>query len=164
MLKDYARLLTDEKEQAQAVALAGRVKHITEYLTQSDFQFPASVADGSERTVAYHSSCHLRAAGVTKEPRELLRRIPGMRFVEMRDADRCAGGAGTFILKNYEQSRQIFERKRRAIVESHAEVVATSCPACMIQLKTGMQNRIPVKHVAQILDEAYGRADDSAKA
>ena len=53
-----------------------------------------------------------------KEPRDLLRQIPGTRFVEMRDADRCAGGAGTFIVKNREQSRQIFERKRRAIVES----------------------------------------------
>ena len=158
MLKDYARLLTDEKERAQAADLAGRVKHITEYLVQSGLPFPASVADGPERTVAYHSSCHLRAAGVTKEPRELLRRIPGMRFVEMRDADRCAGGAGTFIVKNDEQSRQIFERKRRAIVESRAEVVATSCPACMIQLKTGMQNKIMVKHVAQILDEAYERS------
>jgi len=154
MLKDYARFFTDEKEQARAADLAGRVKHITEYLLQSGVQFPES--DGSPtRTVAYHSSCHLRAAGVVKEPRELLRRTPGVRFVEMRDADRCAGGAGTFIVKNYEQSRQIFERKRRGIVDSGAELVATSCPACMIQLKTGMQNRIPVKHVAQILDEAY---------
>ncbi len=155
MLKDYARFFTDEKEQTRAADLAGRVKHITEYLVQSGFQLPESADPGSERTVAYHSSCHLRAAGVTKEPRELLRRIPGVRFVEMRDADRCAGGAGTFIVKNYEQSRQIFERKRRAIVESRAEVVATSCPACMIQLKTGMQNQISVKHVAQILDEAF---------
>ncbi len=162
MLKDYARFFTDEKEQSRAADLAGRVKHITEFLVQSGLQFPKS-GGGPERTIAYHSSCHLRAAGVTREPRELLRRIPGTRFVEMRDADRCAGGAGTFIVKNREQSRQIFERKRRAIVESRAEVVATSCPACMIQLKTGMQNRIPVKHVAQILDEAYEREDGAAK-
>ncbi|MBI3811183.1 MAG: FAD-binding oxidoreductase [Nitrospirae bacterium] len=162
MLKDYARFFTDEKEQARAADLASRVKHITEFLVQLGLQFPEPDG-GPERTVAYHSSCHLRAAGVTKEPRELLRRTPGVRFVEMRDADRCAGGAGTFIVKNYEQSRQIFERKRRGIVESGAEVVATSCPACMIQLKTGMQNRIQVKHVAQILDEAFERADGPAK-
>ncbi|MBI3596579.1 MAG: FAD-binding oxidoreductase, partial [Nitrospirae bacterium] len=145
MLKDYARLCSDEQDRARAADLAGRVKHITEYLIETGTRPPNPAADVPPKTVAYHSSCHLRAAGVTKEPRELLRRISGMRFIEMRDADRCAGGAGTFIVKNYEQSRRIFERKRRAIVESGADVVATSCPACMIQLKTGMQNNIPVK-------------------
>ncbi|MBI3995751.1 MAG: (Fe-S)-binding protein, partial [Nitrospirae bacterium] len=149
----------DEKERTRAAELAGRVSHLTEYLIRSGMRLPESSDRDSERTVAYHSSCHLRAAGVTKEPRELLRRVPGLRFVEMRDSDRCAGGAGTFIVKNYEQSRRIFERKRRAIVESRAEAVATSCPACMIQLKTGMGNRIPIKHIAQILDEAYERPD-----
>ncbi|MBI3610955.1 MAG: FAD-binding oxidoreductase [Nitrospirae bacterium] len=158
MLKDYARFFTDEKGRAEATELAGRVKHITEYLVETGLQLPgwADVGPaGSERTVTYHSSCHLRAAGVTKAPRELLGRIPGVRFVEMRDADRCAGGAGTFIVKNHDQSRMIFERKRRAIIESRAELVATSCPACMIQLKTGLKDRVPVKHIAQILNDAY---------
>jgi FAD/FMN-containing dehydrogenase/Fe-S oxidoreductase len=154
MLKDYARLLTNEKERAQAAELAGRVKHIAEYLIQRDVQLPEATGTDSVRTVAYHSSCHLRAAGVLNEPRDLLRRVPGLRYVEMRDADRCAGGAGTFIVKNPAQSREIFERKRRAIVDSRASMIATSCPACMIQLKTGMRGNIPVKHIAQILDEA----------
>ena len=47
--------------------------------------------------VTYHSSCHLRAAGVTKEPRQVLSSLPGVDFVEMQDADRCAGGAGTYL-------------------------------------------------------------------
>jgi Fe-S oxidoreductase len=156
MLKDYARLFSNEQDQVRAVDLAGRVKHITEYLIEAGTRPPNPTGDVPPKTVAYHSSCHLRAAGVTKEPRELLRQISGMRYIEMRDADRCAGGAGTFIVKNNEASQRIFERKRRGIVESGADVVATSCPACIIQLKTGMKNNIPVKHIAQILDEAYG--------
>jgi len=155
MLKDYARLFSKEQDQARAVDLAGRVKHITEYLIEAGTRPLNPTAVPPPKTVAYHSSCHLRAAGVTKEPRELLRQISGMRFIEMRDADRCAGGAGTFIVKDFEASQRIFERKRRAIVESGADVIATSCPACMIQLKTGMKSNIPVKHIAQILDEAY---------
>ncbi|HTN43282.1 MAG TPA: FAD-binding and (Fe-S)-binding domain-containing protein [Nitrospiria bacterium] len=158
MLKDYARFCSDEKERAQAAELARRVKHITEFLVETGTRSSNSAPGTPQQTVAYHSSCHLRAAGVTKEPRELLRRISGLRFVEMRDADRCAGGAGTFIVKNYEQSRRIFERKRRAVVESGADVIATSCPACMIQLKTGMHDSLPIKHIAQILDEAQERA------
>ncbi|MBI5853856.1 MAG: hypothetical protein HZB35_01205, partial [Nitrospirae bacterium] len=44
---------------------------------------------------------------------------------------------------------------RRAIRESGAEVVATSCPACMIQLKNGLRGQAEVKHVAQLLQESY---------
>lgn len=162
MLKDYARFFIDEQDRTRAGALARRVKHITEFLIEKEPRSGSPPEDVPTRTVAYHSSCHLRAAGVTKEPRELLRRMSGLRYIEMRDADRCAGGAGTYIVKNYEASQQIFERKRRAISESGADVVATSCPACMIQLKTGLKESIPVKHIAQIIDEAQGAISDGS--
>jgi Fe-S oxidoreductase len=77
-----------------------------------------------------------------------------MRYVEMADADRCAGGAGTFIVKNPELSRQIFERKQRAVATSGAHVVATSCPACMIRLRAGLDDDVRVAHVAELADEA----------
>ena len=107
------------------------------------------------KKVTYHSSCHLRAAGVSSQPRELLKRIPGVQFVEMRDAERCAGGAGTFIVKDYGTSQKIFERKRAAIRDSGAEIVATSCPACMIQLQNGLRGEVEVRHIADLLAQAY---------
>lgn len=82
-----------------------------------------------------------------------------MDYAEMPDADRCAGGAGTFLVKDYDTSQKIFERKARAIEQVGAEVVATSCPACMIQLKHGLKDRADVKHVAQLLLESYEAAD-----
>jgi Fe-S oxidoreductase len=78
-----------------------------------------------------------------------------MNFAEMPDADRCAGGAGTFIVKDYDTSQRIFERKARAVEQVGADVVATSCPACMIQLKNGLREGTEVKHVAQLLYDAY---------
>jgi FAD/FMN-containing dehydrogenase/Fe-S oxidoreductase len=154
MLKDYPKFFEGE-ERRSAERLAGRVVHITQFLlNELNLRLPAPRQ--AERPVTYHSSCHLRAAGVTKEPRELLRRLPGIHYVEMNDSDRCAGGAGTYLIKDWELSRQIFERKRRGIAESGAEIVATSCPACMIQLSNGLQGRIPVKHVVQLVDELYG--------
>jgi Fe-S oxidoreductase len=132
------------------------VLHITEFLTKKgNLNIPKrSSSVAREPVVTYHSSCHLRAAGVTREPRELLKQIPGIHFVEMQDADRCAGGAGTFIVKNYDLSSQVFERKRRAIAATGADVVATSCPACMIQLNNGLRGRVKVKHVVELLEEA----------
>jgi Fe-S oxidoreductase len=89
---------------------------------------------------------------VSRAPRDLLRRNPDFEFVEMPDADRCAGGAGTFCIKNPEQSAAIFERKRRGIVATGAEIVFTSCPACMIQLKNGLRGLgIAVRHIAEAM-------------
>jgi|CXWL01.1.fsa_nt_gi FAD/FMN-containing dehydrogenase/Fe-S oxidoreductase len=158
MLKDYAALFRGEPEEAAAKALSTRVKHISEFVMERESA--TSQEEGKQTTratgkkVTYHSSCHLRAAGVTKAPRDLLRKLPGYEFVEMQDADRCAGGAGTFMVKNPDVSAAIFSRKQRAIDESGADVVATSCPACMIQLRNGLKGTREVKHVAQLWSEA----------
>jgi FAD/FMN-containing dehydrogenase/Fe-S oxidoreductase len=154
-LKDYPKLFAGEPEQTAAEALSGRVKHISEFVAQSSVRPSMAPAGPELRTVTYHSSCHLRAAGVTKEPRGILTRLPGVRFVEMPDADRCAGGAGTYLVKEFETSQRIVERKRQAVAQSGADLVATSCPACMIQLKTGLPRTIAVKHIAQVLQESY---------
>jgi FAD/FMN-containing dehydrogenase/Fe-S oxidoreductase len=154
MLKDYPTLFAGEAEQAAAEALAKRVKHISEFVAQSSKR-PAMASPVSGRKLTYHSSCHLRAAGVTKEPRALLKSVPGAQFVEMPDADRCAGGAGTYLVKDFETSQRIVARKRQAVEDSGADLVATSCPACMIQLKTGLLPAVEVKHIAQILQESY---------
>lgn len=158
MLKDYSKLFAGEPEQQAANDLSQRVVHIAEFVDRAS-EKPA--AAGPARRVTYHSSCHLRAAGVTKEPRKILSGLPGVDYVEMPDADRCAGGAGTYIVKNYDASQKIFERKRRGVAETGADVVATSCPACMIQLRNGLSkgSNVEVKHLAQILQESYEAAE-----
>lgn len=154
MLKDYPKLFAGEPEQAAAEALAARVRHIAEVAADAIGAAAPRCAAGRTRRVTYHSSCHLRAAGVIKAPRLVLESLPGMEFVDMEDADRCAGGAGTYVIKDYATSQRIFARKRRAIEQSGADVVATSCPACLIQLKNGLRGRVAVKHVAELLNEA----------
>ena len=154
-LREYEHLFEDAAWRKRARDLAGKVRHLTEYLLD-DLKIPPPAPGPAFGRVAYHASCHMRAAGVTRQPRELLRRIPGVEFVEMRDADRCAGGAGTYGIKDPETSEAIFGRKRRGIEGSGAEIVATSCPACMIQLNNGLRGSRRVMHVAQVLAEAYG--------
>ncbi|WP_447971334.1 FAD-binding and (Fe-S)-binding domain-containing protein [Nitrospira sp. M1] len=158
-LKDYARLFKGEPEEELANQLSTRVKHISELpgnvrIAEAKHHETSSSHTPRKETVTYHSSCHLRAAGVTKAPRKALSNLPGLQFVEMQDADRCAGGAGTYIVKDYETSQKIFDRKRNAILDSGAQTVATSCPACMIQLKNGLRGTVAVKHIAELLDEA----------
>jgi Fe-S oxidoreductase len=157
-LKDYAKLFSGEPEEAMALDLQKRVKHISEFLVDrgSTSGHTRPIPPSAKEKVAkvtYHSSCHLRAAGVSKAPRDLLSSLADLEFVEMQDADRCAGGAGTYMIKNYETSQEIFQRKKHAIQQSGAQVVATSCPACMIQLKNGLRGIAEVKHIAQVMRE-----------
>ncbi|MDR4463605.1 MAG: (Fe-S)-binding protein, partial [Nitrospira sp.] len=159
MLKDYPTLFQDGEERQQAEALAKKVVHISEFVARATEHSPMGKAQGLTKRVTYHSSCHLRAAGVTKEPRQVLSSLPGVNFVEMQDADRCAGGAGTYVVKDYDTSQKIFDRKARAVTQTGANVVATSCPACMIQLKNGLPDSVQVKHVAQLLQDAYRAAE-----
>jgi len=151
-LKDSPKWFQGE-DRKQAEAVSAKVKHISEFLAEGGLK--VSPTRPCPKTVTYHSSCHLRAAGVSKPPRDLIKHLPGVTYVEMRDADRCAGGAGTFIVKDYDTSQKIFERKRAAIKDSGAQVVATSCPACMIQLKNGLRGEVEVRHIAELLREAY---------
>ena len=104
--------------------------------------------------ITYHESCHLlRSLGVSSQPRELIRMNPEYDLVEMKEADRCCGCGGSFTLTHYDISRRIGQRKRDNIVASGAEVVATGCPACMMQISDMLahnHDNITVKHTIEI--------------
>jgi Fe-S oxidoreductase len=69
----------------------------------------------------------------------------------MQDEDRCAGGAGTYLHKNPEFSREIFARKEKAVRESRAHTVTTSCPACQMTLRDRLGDDPKVSHLAVLL-------------
>ena len=92
--------------------------------------------DGPPIRVTYHDPCHLnRGMNVKNEPRELLKKLPGVEFVEMDNAGSCCGGAGSFALKFYGDSIDIGRNKGESIKRSGAEMVITACPSCRMQLK-----------------------------
>ncbi|MDR1546622.1 MAG: (Fe-S)-binding protein [Deltaproteobacteria bacterium] len=107
-----------------------------------------------ERRVTYHDPCHLKKSlGVSAEPRAILKSLPGFKFVEMPEADRCCGNGGSFNLFHYNLSKEIGQRKRDNIKSVNPEVVATSCPACIMQLKDMVsqnQDDMAVKHVIEL--------------
>lgn len=86
--------------------------------------------------VTYHDPCHLRRGmGVYREPRELLGLIPDLELSEMDGADRCCGGAGSFMLTHDSLSAAIAGPKARAIAATGASLAVTSCGACAVQLE-----------------------------
>ena len=113
-------------------------------------------ADSGKR-VTYHDSCHLKKSlGVVEQPRTILKSLPGKQLVEMPESDRCCGCGGSFTLNHYDLSEKIGKRKRDNIVSVKPEIVATGCPACMMQIMDMLSRNndsIPVKHVIELYAE-----------
>lgn len=108
--------------------------------------------------LTYHDPCHLRRGmKIYQEPRRLLQRLPEVEFVEMKQPNRCCGMGGSFNFIYYDLSKKILQRKLDDIDATKAEVVATSCMGCMIQLRDGIHGRkmgTQVVHLVEMLDRA----------
>ncbi|MRR55989.1 MAG: (Fe-S)-binding protein [Deltaproteobacteria bacterium] len=105
-------------------------------------------------TVTYHDPCHLRSRGIIRQPRELLRAVPGLSLVEMPKADSCCGLGGTFTVHHYGTSMSINAGKTAAIKSTGAQTVVTGCPGCMLQISDGLRqagSRSRVQHTLEIL-------------
>ncbi|MEK6794142.1 MAG: (Fe-S)-binding protein [Spirochaetota bacterium] len=89
--------------------------------------------------VTYHDPCHMvRGQNITKEPRDILKKIPGVRYIEMKDAAVCCGGAGSYSLTHYEHALAIDEHKRKNIAAANADLVVTGCPICVMHMQDNM--------------------------
>lgn len=110
-----------------------------------------------EETATYHDPCHLRwGRGVGEPPREILRR--SARYIEMERAGDCCGLGGSFSLSHYDVSCALGKAKVEAIRRSGAELVATACPGCMLQLQDQLARHgaeASVLHVAQVYEMSY---------
>jgi glycolate oxidase iron-sulfur subunit len=100
----------------------------------------------------------VRGIKVTQQPRELLKSLPRVQYIEMNEANRCCGASGLVQAFYHEISTDITRQKAQNVQASGAEIVATSCPACMLRIQGGInmagQNQ-KVMHVADLLARAY---------
>jgi glycolate oxidase iron-sulfur subunit len=158
MLKDYAHHFRHDPAWAdRARAFSDRVKDFSEVLAQH----PLEMTQPQQDRVVYQDACHLlHAQRVSREPRDLLRRIPGVQLVEIEEAGLCCGSAGVYNVTNPTQSRQLQQRKLDNALKADPSVIVTANPGCLLQLKSGLAERgshVQVKHLAEVLDEATAR-------
>jgi glycolate oxidase iron-sulfur subunit len=155
--KEYAELLRDEPAYAErARAFAHKVRDVTEFLAEIPLREPLAEV---RKKVTYHEACHLcHAQGITKQPRQVLRSIPGIDLVELRESSWCCGSAGVYNITHAERADKILARKLENIAASGAGAVAVGNPGCLLQLMAGVRERgldVEVVHPVDLLAEAY---------
>jgi glycolate oxidase iron-sulfur subunit len=100
----------------------------------------------------------VHAQKVRKPPRDLLRALPGVDFVEMRHADICCGAAGLYSTLESDMSNKILDQKMEDLLRTKAEVVSVANPGCQMQLQTGLRTHastMVVEHLAETIARAY---------
>lgn len=156
-LKEYKNLLKDDAVYREKTAqFAAKIMEVSDFLVKHGFKKPQGAVPVK---VTYHDPCHLaRGLGVRTAPRQVLQSIPGVTFVEMKEADMCCGGGGSYNLTHYQGSMRILERKMKNYQATGAELLATSCPGCTVQLSYGLKlHQLPgvVVHPLELLRDAY---------
>ena len=156
-IKEYGRVLKDDAQYAtRAERISEKTKDITEFLSEVGFTPPENEC---RATVTYHEACHLvHTQKVSRQPRDLIRSIPGVNFVELPESTWCCGSAGVYNVVRYEDSMKFLERKIANLRSTGAEIVATGNPGCHMQLQYGLKRsnvKMDVLHPVTLLRRAY---------
>jgi glycolate oxidase iron-sulfur subunit len=156
-LKDYEKFLANTSERKEAFSEFGRkVKDISQFLVDVLKLPPTAYTLRAElrgKKVTWHDSCHLnRSLKIRDQPRQIIKALKGIEYAEMVRADWCCGMAGSFSMHYYDLSKKIANKKIETIKGTKADIVATGCPGCMIQLiDNTIRHQVPVK-VMHLMD------------
>lgn len=156
-LKEYPGLLEGDPSYAdRAIQFSQRVKDINEFLATHIKVKPTYPVN---TRAVYSDSCHLRhGQKVIKQPRELLKQIPGLELVELSLPDRCCGSAGVYNIAQVDTANAILDAKMDDIVATGADLIVTSNTGCQMQLIAGVRRKglnARVMHVVEVLDLSY---------
>jgi glycolate oxidase iron-sulfur subunit len=138
---------------ARAALLSSRVRDLSEFL---DWLGPAAARRPVPVVAAYHDACHLgHAQGITAQPRSLLRAIPGLELIELRDPGVCCGSAGVYNLLQPDAAAALGSRKAESVADSGASLLISANPGCTLQISAALAAQgvtIRTAHIAEVLD------------
>jgi L-lactate dehydrogenase complex protein LldE len=155
---EYAGLLTDGELAQDARRLAGRTYELSQFLVKvlGRREFRATVGG----RVTYHDSCHLlRGLHEAETPRNILRSLEGVEFVELPGADECCGFGGSFAVRLPEVSAQILAKKLTNVEATGATCLVACDAGCLMQMGGGLRrrrSRVRALHLAELLDGGGG--------
>ena len=138
------------------------VIHISQYLSELINAGKLELSKEYGRKVTYHDPCYLgRHHSIYDEPREVLKKIPGLELHEMADSRKdslCCGGGGGRIWMETPKGERFSDLRLEQAIGIGAEVLVTSCPYCITNFEDSRLNRedsevIEIKDITEIIQE-----------
>jgi len=136
-------------------------QHHTEVLSRLIKEKRFAFSKELRKRVTYHDPCYLgRHLGIYEPPREIIRAIPGIDFVEMdrsrRNSFCCGGGGGRLWMEEFEAKEKISEIRVRDAAAVQAQILITACPYCMSMLEdavktAGYEESLEVKDLLELM-------------
>lgn len=129
--KEYEYYVEDEKLLEKLKKINEKSINIVDFIVKNvkSFEFK------EKTTFTFHKPCHLENFGFLQE---FLSKSKNVEYIEMKDFDKCCGFSGQFAIKNPEISKQISKEKAKNAIETNANYILTSCPACILGLTQGI--------------------------
>jgi L-lactate dehydrogenase complex protein LldE len=151
----YPDLFRDEPDTLRRIeALCAKTYELTDFLV--NVAKLNSVPGRFDGSITYHDSCSgLRELGVKGQPRALLAKVPGLKLVEMEEAETCCGFGGTFSIKFGDISARLADNKCETACATGADAIVGGDLGCLLNIEGRLRRRgdekTRVLHVAEIL-------------
>ena len=138
------------------------VVHISQYLFKLINEGRLEFTREYVKKVTWHDPCYLgRHNGIYDEPREVLKKIPGLELNEMPESrvdSLCCGGGGGRIWMETPKGERFSDLRVEQAIGVGAEVLVTSCPYCITNFEDSRLNRenseaIEIKDITEIIQE-----------
>lgn len=123
VLKEYKNF----DDSAVAKDFSDKVISFTDLIKDLNFESIKNI------TVTAHNPCHEHSDFI-----EIIKNIKNVTYVESKEFNKCCGFSGKFALKNPEISREISKNKAQHFIETNAEIILTTCPACILGINQGL--------------------------
>ncbi|MEM7008725.1 MAG: heterodisulfide reductase-related iron-sulfur binding cluster [Thermodesulfobacteriota bacterium] len=156
-MKDYGEILKDDpKFSERAQALSEKTKDVMEFLY--DIGVTGELKNLNVK-VTYQDACHIgHAQRIKQQPRDVIKQIPGLEFIEMPESDLCCGSAGIYNLVQPEMSQNLLDRKMDNVSQNDVDYLVAGNPGCLLQIQKGIKSHglnIKTAHPIELLDWSY---------
>jgi len=156
-LKEYDHILQDDPDyRDRAKAFVAKVKDVQEFLAAIEFIAPLHPLQDEPLTIVYQDACHLlHGQKISLQPRQILRKIPGVRLKEAIDAALCCGSAGVYNMLQPDVADELGRQKVRNLLATDATLIASSNPGCSLQIQKHLREQgqdVPILHPMRLLD------------
>lgn len=156
-LKEYGHILADRPEyKEKAEKFVNKVKDVHEFLAEIEFTAKLHPLTSGELTLVYQDACHLlHGQKISAQPRQLLRKIPGVKLREPLDASLCCGSAGIYNMLQPETADELGRQKADNLINTGASVIASPNPGCSLQIQKHLELKgsdVKLLHPVELLD------------